>query len=123
MFFDDILVYNRDFEQHAQHLRCVLKVLADNQLFANRKKCVFGQVEIEYLAHIISHHGVSAERSKVQAMLEWPTLISVKELREFLGLTGYYGHFVRDYGKLARPLIEILRKNNFFWDVVVEQTF
>ena len=67
--------------------------------------------------------GVSVDQSKVKAMLEWPTSTSVKELRGFLGLTGYYKCFVRDFGKLARPLTKRLRKNDFFWDVAAEQAF
>lgn len=123
VFFDDILIYSRDFEQHVQQLRCVLKVLADNQLFANKKKCSFGQLEIEYLGHVISQQGVSIDHCKVQAMIDWPTPTTLKELRGFLGLTGYYWRFVRDYGKIAWPLTERLRKNNFFWDKETEQTF
>lgn len=114
VFFDDILVFNRYFEQHTQHLRCVLKILVENQLFANRNKCLFGQLEIDYLGHIISQQGVSADGNKVHAMLDWPTLTMLKELRGFLGLIGYYWRFVKDYGRLARPITETIRKNNFF---------
>ena len=104
-------------------MRCVLEVLSAHQLFANKKKCLFGQLEIEYLGHVISQQGVSADKKKVQAMLDWPTPTNVKELRGFLGLTGYYWRFVKDYGKLARPLIEKLKKNNFSWDVAAGEAF
>lgn len=98
-------------------------MLAENELYANRKKCQFGQQEVEYLGHVISHKGVAADQSKVKAMLEWPRPGSVKELRGFLGLTGYYRRFVKDYGKLAWPLTEKLRKNGFGWDEPADKAF
>lgn len=123
VFFDDMLVYSKSLEQHTKHLRCVLQVLAENQLLANKKKCLLGQPEVEYLGHIISQQGVSVDYAKVQAMVDWPTPTTIKELRGFLGLTGYYQRFVKDYGKMARPLTEWLRKNNFYWDVAAKQAF
>ena len=123
VFFYDILIYSQNFEQHVQHLRCVLKVLAKNQLFANNKKCSFGQLEVEYLGHVICQKGVSTDRCKLQAMVDWPAPSSLKELRGFLGLTRYYRRFVRDYDKMAWPLTERLRKNNFFWDGEAERAF
>lgn len=123
VFFDDILVYSRNLEEHREHLRGVLQILEEQQLCLNIKKCIFGQKEIEYLGHVISQHGVAADKVKLQAMVDWPPPRSLRELRGFLGLTGYYRRFVKDYGKLAWPLTERLKKNNFYWDEVAEKAF
>lgn len=98
VFFDDILIYSRDMESHAKHLQMVLQLLKGHRLFAN-KKCSFGQEKLEYLGHIFSKQRVSADPSKIKDILEWLMPKDVKGLRGFLGLTGYYRKFVRNYGK------------------------
>lgn len=72
VFFDDILVYSLDLDTHEKHLTMVFNVLSDHKLYANQKKCVFGQSKIHYLCHWVSHQGVQADGSKIQAMVEWP---------------------------------------------------
>ncbi|KAL9816558.1 putative nucleotidyltransferase, Ribonuclease H [Arabidopsis thaliana] len=98
VFFDDILIYSPDMKTHVKHLEIVLQLLKLHQFYANLKK------------------GVAADSSKVEAMLSWPCPKSVTELRGFLGLTGYYRRFVKDYGRIARPLTNLLRKNGFVWN-------
>ena len=104
VFFDDILVYSNDISEHEKHLGMVFAVLRDNQLYANKKKCVFAHSKIQYLGHQISKHGVEADEEKIKSMVSWPRPSDVSELRGFLGLTGYYRRFVKGYSDIAMPL-------------------
>ncbi|XP_073357959.1 uncharacterized protein [Aegilops tauschii subsp. strangulata] len=115
VFMDDILVFNGTLEEHIDHLQSVFDILKENQLFVKESKCAFAQQSLEYLGHIISDKGVSTDPAKIEAMLNWPVPTSVTELRGFLGLTGYYRKFVRNYGLLAKPLTALLKKQAFTW--------
>ena len=123
VFFDDILVYSSTWHEHLCHLEVVFKVLKENVLFAKLSKCSFGVLEIEYLGHIVSGEGVAMDATKVQAVLEWPTPLNIKQLRGFLGLTGYYRRFIKGYAKLAAPLTDLLKKEAFKWTPEAETTF
>ncbi|PNY16671.1 retrotransposon-related protein, partial [Trifolium pratense] len=123
VFFDDILVYSSNWHEHIQHLEMVLKVLQDNTLYVKLSKCSFGVMEIEYLGHIVTGQGVSMDKEKVQAVLNWPIPKNVKQLRGFLGLTGYYRRFIQSYAKIASPLTDLLKKEEFRWNEQAEQAF
>ena len=123
VFFDDILIYNHDLASHVKHLELVLEVLAREQLVANKKKCSFAQPQIEYLGHIVSAAGVAADPSKIDAMLNWPSPYSLKELRGFLGLTGYYRRFLAGYGSIAAALTQQLKRDAFHWTSEAEAAF
>ena len=80
VFFDDILVYSRTWEEHLQHLDEVLSILEENFLFAKESKCEFGLNEILYLGHVIGADGVKVHQEKIQAILDWPPPTDVSEL-------------------------------------------
>ena len=115
VFFDDILIYSSDWQAHLQHLQVVFEVLLLHTLYLKYSKCQFGVSQIEYLGHVISAQGVAMDREKVSCMMNWPYPTSVKEVRGFLGLTGYYRRFIRHYGLIAQPLTALLKKNAFHW--------
>ena len=83
----------------------VLAVLQPHQLYANGKKPEFRKTRINYLGRIITVNGVAANPSKIQAMMDWSTPTNGRELRGFLGLTGYYRMFIVGYAHIASPLI------------------
>ena len=123
VFFDDILVFSPDWSQHLQHLEEVFRLLIENNFYVNRKKCLFGQQSVEYLGHVISGEGVAMDPTKVQCVKDWPVPRNVKGVHGFLGLTGYYRQFIKDYGRIARPLTELTKKDGFRWNAQAQQAF
>jgi hypothetical protein len=114
VFFDDILLYSRTWEDHLNHLSQVLQLLLQDQWHIKLSKCAFAQQQIAYLGHVISSKGVSTNPNKVEAVKSWPVPTNSKELRGFLGLAGYYRKFVRHFGMIAKPLTTLLKKGVLF---------
>ncbi|KAL0313621.1 UNVERIFIED_CONTAM: Retrovirus-related Pol polyprotein from transposon.6 [Sesamum radiatum] len=104
VFFDDILIYSKEWGLHMMHLRKVLELLRQHQLYAQQSKCSFAQQQIDYLGHVISERGVATDPQKVECMRSWPAPTTIKSLRGFLGLAGYYRKFIKGYGILSKPL-------------------
>lgn len=124
VFVDDILVYSRTLEEHKNHLRQVFETLSKHQLRVKLSKCSFAQTQLSYLGHIISVDGVSTDPEKIQVVRQWPVPVSVKDVRSFLGLAGYYRKFVRHFGIISKPLTELLRKGQpFIWTQHHQEAF
>jgi RNase H-like domain found in reverse transcriptase/Reverse transcriptase (RNA-dependent DNA polymerase) len=123
VFFDDILIYSSDFQSHLSHLISVLGLLQQHKLYAKLSKCEFATDKIEYLGHIISSAGVATDPSKITAMLQWLVPKTVRQLRGFLGLTGYYRKFIRNYGIISKPLTDLLKRDSFGWSHSAQTAF
>ncbi|XP_058775479.1 uncharacterized protein LOC131649738 [Vicia villosa] len=124
IFIDDILIYSRTIEEHMEHLRIVLSVLREKQLFAKFSKCEFWMSEVKFLGHVISGDGVAVDPSKVEAVINWERPKNATEVRSFLGLAGYYRRFIMGFSKLALPLTRLTRKEvSFEWNLECEKSF
>ncbi|KAD4585732.1 hypothetical protein E3N88_23333 [Mikania micrantha] len=89
--------------------------MRQHKLMGKRSKYTFGGSKVEYLGHIISKEGVSMDDKKIEAIVQWPIPTTVKQLRGFLGLAGYYRGFIHSFGSIAKPLTDFLKKDYFCW--------
>jgi hypothetical protein len=101
----------------------VLHLLSQHQSFLKQFKCAFGASQIEYLGHLVGKYGVKVDPKNIDAMQDWPHPKTIKILRGFLGLIGYYRKFVKNYGKTSTPLTALLKKNSFTWTPATAQAF
>lgn len=102
----------------------MLGILRQERLFTKWSKCDFWLDRVHFLGHVISAEGVSVDQSKISAVSEWQTPKNASEVRNFLGLTGYYRRFVPDFARIARPLTALLRKSaRFEWIADCEEAF
>ena len=104
VFIDDILVYSRSREDHAEHLRMVLETLRGHQLYGKYSRCEFWIPEVGFLGHVISAEGVVVDPSKIEAVVSWAPPKDVGGILSFLGLACYYRRFVQGFSSIAKPL-------------------
>lgn len=123
VFIDDILIYNNSKETHFDHLKIVLWTLRENKLCLRLSKCVFGELKIDYLAHVVSVEGVQPNQHKIQAILEWLIPRNIWMLRGFLGLVWFYLRFVKNFAEIVNPLTDLLQKKHFLWNESAQTTF
>lgn len=124
VFIDDILVYSSTLSAHIKLLRQVFELLEQHQLHLKMSKCSFAQKQLTYLGHVISAQGVATDEKNTMAVRNWPTPTTVREVRGFLGLAGYYRWFVRNFGIISRPLTNLLKKNTVFvWTKETDAAF
>ena len=121
---DDILIYSQSEWEHEYHLRIILQLLRDHQLYAKFSKCEFWLIEVRFLGHVVSASEVSVDQEKVEAVMNWERPKSVFEICSFLGLAGYYRRFIEDFSRIAAPMTRLTREEvKFEWDDRCEEAF
>jgi len=100
VFLDDILVFSRSESEHLCHLETVLRTLQQHQCYLKLSKCQFGLDQVDYFGHVISAQGISVDPAKIAAIATWKQPHDLTSLRAFLGFTGFYRRFVKDYAKI-----------------------
>ena len=124
VFVDDILIYSKSEEEHEGHLRIVLRVLRDHQLYAKFSKCEFWLIEVKFLGHVMSTSNVSINPEKVKAVMSWERPKSVFEIRCFMGLEGYYRRFIEDFSQLVSHMMRLTQNEvKFEWNDSCEKEF
>ena len=109
VFVDNILIYSKSKEEHEGHLRIVLQVLRDHQLYAKFSKCEFWLTEVKFLRQVVSASGVFVDSKKVEVVMSWERPKLVFEIRSLLGLAGYYRRFTEDFSILVAPMMRLTR--------------
>lgn len=109
VFLDDILIYSQTFDEHMDRLTAVFQRLEKHNLKLKAKKCEFFKDRVTYLGHVVSEKGIETDPEKTKAISTWPVPSNIKTLRTFLGFSGYYRRYVRDYSKIVKPLNDLLK--------------
>ena len=124
IYLDDIIIFGKTFEEHLSNIREVLTRFRNHQIKLNPRKCSFVKQEVSYLGHIITPAGVKPDQSKVDAILNYPRPTNAKEVRQFLGLAGYYRRFIKDFSKISSCLHRLTGpKSTFEWTDECQEAF
>ena len=121
---DDVIIFSEDPALHTQHVRSILQILRENQLYAKVEKCEFDKDHMTFVGYMVSRSGIGMDPAKVSAILDWPVPKSVKEVQSFLGFANFYRKFILHYSALATPLTTLTRKGvKFTWSEQADAAF
>ena len=124
VYLDDVIVFSETLQDHIKHLRAVFDRLRKAGLMLNPSKCKLLSKEVEYLGHIVTPCGLQPNNRNLEAVRNFPQPTTLKQLRQFLGLTSYYRRFIPGYAKVAHPLHALTRKGAVFsWSAECEVAF
>ncbi|GKA91388.1 putative reverse transcriptase domain-containing protein [Tanacetum coccineum] len=124
VFIDDILIYSKNKQEHEEHLKLILELLKKEQLYAKFSKCEFWIPKVQFLGHVIDSQGIHVDPAKIESVKDWASPKSATEIRQFLGLAGYYRRFIEGFSKIAKPMTKLTQKKvKFDWGDKAETAF
>ena len=125
-YLDDVVIHSTTWQEHLQHIRAVMNKLQDAGLTVKPKKCQFATACCTYLGHVVGNGDVCPKQSKLQAVEQFPVPSTKRQVRAFLGLTGYYRKFILDYATVAAPPTDLTKKcapSHVAWSVACSSSF
>ncbi|GJW21536.1 putative reverse transcriptase domain-containing protein [Tanacetum coccineum] len=124
VFIDDILIYSKSKKEHEEHLRQILKLLKKEELYAKFSKCEFWISRVQFLGHVIDCRGIHVDPAKIESIKDWASPKTLTEIRQFLGLAGYYRRFIEGFSKIAKTMTKLTQKGvKFDWGDKQEAAF
>ncbi|GJR13322.1 putative reverse transcriptase domain-containing protein [Tanacetum coccineum] len=124
VFIDDILIYSKNKQEHEEHLKLILELLKKEELYAKFSKCEFWIPKVQFLGHVIDSEGIHVDPAKIESIKDWTSPKSPTEIRQFLGLAGYYRRFIEGFSKIAKPMTKLTQKKvKFVWGDKQEAAF
>lgn len=123
-YIDDVIIYSKTFEEHIQRVQVVMDILSNAGFLFRLAKCHFCMPEVEYLGHIVGRGGIRMNEKKMLEIANFQRPENVKAVQRFLGMTGYYRKFIKDYATLSNPLTELTKKENAWrWTEEEQKSF
>ncbi|GKE23764.1 putative reverse transcriptase domain-containing protein [Tanacetum coccineum] len=124
VFIVDILIYSKNKKEHKEHLKAILKLLKKEELYAKFSKCEFWLPKVQFLGHVIDSQGIRMDPAKIESIKDWVSPKMPMEIRQFLGLAGYYRRFIEGFSKIAKPMTKLTQKKvKFVWGDKQEAAF
>ncbi|GJT55878.1 putative reverse transcriptase domain-containing protein [Tanacetum coccineum] len=120
----NILIYSKNKKEHEEHLKLILELLKKEELYAKFSKCEFWIPKVQFLGHVIDSEGIHVDPAKIESIKDWTSPKSPTEIRQFLGLAGYYRRFIEGFSKIAKPMTKLTQKKvKFEWGDKQEAAF
>ncbi|GJY94291.1 putative reverse transcriptase domain-containing protein [Tanacetum coccineum] len=111
-------------QEHEEHLKIILELLKKEELYAKFSKCEFWIPKVQFLGHVIDNKGIHVDPAKIESVKDWASPKTPTEIRQFLGLAGYYRRFIEGFSKIAKPMTKLTQKKvKFEWGDKQEAAF
>nr|GEW15319.1 putative reverse transcriptase domain-containing protein [Tanacetum cinerariifolium] len=107
VFIDDILIYLKSKQEHEEHLKLILEFLKKEELYAKFSKCEFWIPKVQFLGHVINSKGIHIDLAKIESIKDWASPKTPTEIRQLLGLAGYYQRFIRGFSKISKSMTKL----------------